>query len=102
MITTNAFEAKIEELEAELEELKQMIREAETLEDLNGLHHKVGGSPEENAAAEQRLAQVDAIDKNDSCAWSKQEHELTDDQHRARARWHSIMNRQAEYEGKYC
>lgn len=102
MITTTAFEAKIEELEAELEELKQMVREAETLEDLNDLHHKVGGSPEENAAAEQRLALIDAIDKNDRCAWSKQECELTGDQHRARAEWYAIMNRQGAYEAKYC
>jgi hypothetical protein len=90
----------LENLQAELDELKQMIREAETLEDLNDLQHKVGGSPEEEAAAIARMAEIDAIDHK--CAWDKFEHQLTDDEHQARAKWHSIMNRQAEYENKYC
>ena len=53
----------------ELEELKQMIREASTLDDLNDLQHKVGPDEAEEAAAIERMARIDAI--ADRCAWEK-------------------------------
>lgn len=91
-----------EQLEAaieQLEELKQMIREASTLEDLNDLHHHVGPSQDESDEAEKRLQKVDRI--SDRCVWSKFEFECNADELLARQQWQSIMQVQGAFETKY-
>ena len=89
-----------ENLQQELEELKQLIREAETLEDLNNLHHKVGPSEEEAQLAAERMKRVDALDEK--CSWDKFESQCSLDELEARQRWHSIMDEQGFFESKYC
>ena len=97
---TSAQEETIEGLREELAELKQMIREAETLEDLNDLHHKVGGSDQENQEAEERLRLLDEL--ADRCSWEKFDFQCSREELQARQRWQSIMNQQRYYEFRYC
>jgi len=88
-----------ENLQQELEELKQLIREAETLEDLNNLHHKVGPSEKESQSIMERLKKAAAL--NEKCSWDKFETQCSLDELEARQRWYSIMNEQSLFESKY-
>ncbi len=90
---------EFEAMQQELEELKQMVREAETLDDLNDLHHKVGASEEEEEKAQKRLELLNKL--ADRCAWEKFESQCSLEELQARQRWQSIMNIQNAYEAKY-
>jgi chaperonin cofactor prefoldin len=91
---------EIEDLQTELEELKQMIREAETLDDLNDLHHKVGGSDREKEEWMQRNQRLDALEPK--CSWGKFESQCSSEELQARRAWNLIMSQQGVYESKYC
>ncbi|MBE9178724.1 hypothetical protein IQ268_09140 [Oculatella sp. LEGE 06141] len=91
---------EFETMQQELEEIKQMVRDASTLEDLNHLHHKVGASEQEIEAAEQRISKLDRLVA--WCAWEKFESQCSLEELQARQEWTAIMNVQNEYEAKYC
>jgi hypothetical protein len=79
---------------------KQSRKKIRIARDLVQVERKPVPSAEENAAAEQRLRDLDAIESQ--CAWDKFEAQCTNEELEARDRWRAIMNRQGEYEELYC
>ena len=95
-----AFDPTLDALTAELESLKQRIRDAETLEDLKDLRMLVGAPEAEQKAAEERIKKLDALDSK--CSWEKHEFQCSNSERAARQQWKAIINEQQLFESKYC
>lgn len=97
MPTLAELEQELAETLLELEGLKQRVREAQDLRELQFL---VGPSDAENAEAKSRITALDQLDA--LCAWGKHEFELSNAERSARSRHNRIMAAQSDYENKYC